>query len=123
MTLYKMIEIYLKYDNMHTFGVVNVFICINNHVNSCIISMLSKIKRTPESHTTMQVTPQPLQTSNSFDVLVGLKQTKISAPTTVMDSHPIDASPLHGPSQIPTCDQHPSRLPTAPSPITHPPLH
>ena len=41
MKLYKMIEIYLKYDNMHTFGVINAFICINKHVNSCIISMLS----------------------------------------------------------------------------------
>ena len=36
MKLYEMIEIYLKYDNMHTIGVINVFICINNHVNSCI---------------------------------------------------------------------------------------
>ena len=36
-----MIEIHLKYDNMHTFGIFNVFICINNHVNSCINSMLS----------------------------------------------------------------------------------
>ena len=41
MKLYKMIEIYLKYDNMHTFGIINAFICINNHVNSCINSMLS----------------------------------------------------------------------------------
>ena len=41
MKLYKMIEIYLKYDNMHTFGIINTFICINNHVNSCINSMLS----------------------------------------------------------------------------------
>ena len=40
MKLYKMIEIYLKYDNMHIFGVINAFICINNHVNSCINSML-----------------------------------------------------------------------------------
>ena len=37
----KMIEIYLKYDNMHTFRVINAFICINNHVNSFINSMLS----------------------------------------------------------------------------------
>ena len=82
-----------------------------------------KTKRTPESHTTTQVTPQPLQTSNSFDVLVGLTETEISAPTTGMDSHHIAASPLHGPSQTPTRDHHPSRLTTAPSPITHPPLH
>ena len=40
--LYKMIEIYLKYDNMHTFGIINAFICINNHVNSFINSMLSE---------------------------------------------------------------------------------
>ena len=31
-----MIEMYLKYDNMHTNGIINAFICINNHVNSCI---------------------------------------------------------------------------------------
>ena len=36
-----MIEIYLKYDNMHTFGIINALNCINNHVNSCINSMLS----------------------------------------------------------------------------------
>ena len=41
MKLYKMIEIYLKYDNMHTFEIYNAFICINNLVNSCINSMLS----------------------------------------------------------------------------------
>ena len=35
-----MIEIYLKYDNMHTIRTINAFICINNHVNSCINSML-----------------------------------------------------------------------------------
>ena len=40
MKLYKMIEIYLKYDNMHIFGMINAFICINNHVISCISSML-----------------------------------------------------------------------------------
>ena len=43
MKLYRMIEIYLKYDKMHTFGIINTFICINNHVNSCINSMLSHI--------------------------------------------------------------------------------
>ena len=36
-----MIEVYLKYDNMHTFKIINAFICINNHVNSCIKFMLS----------------------------------------------------------------------------------
>ena len=41
MKLCKMIEIYLKYDNMHTIGVINAFICINNYVNSCINCMLS----------------------------------------------------------------------------------
>ena len=34
-----MIEIYLKYDNMHTFGMINAFVCINNHVISCINNM------------------------------------------------------------------------------------
>ena len=28
---------------MHIFGMINAFICINNHVISCINSMLSKI--------------------------------------------------------------------------------
>ena len=37
-----MIEIYLKYDNMHTFGMINALNCINNHVNSSINSMLSR---------------------------------------------------------------------------------
>ena len=36
-----MIEIYLKYDNMHKFGMINALNCINNHVISCINSMLS----------------------------------------------------------------------------------
>ena len=43
MKLCKMIEIYLKYDNMHTIGIINAIICINNHVNSCIKCMLSDI--------------------------------------------------------------------------------
>ena len=42
MKLCKMIEMYLKYDNMHTNVIINAFICINNHVNSCIKCMLSK---------------------------------------------------------------------------------
>ena len=41
MKLCKMIEIDLKYDSMHTIRTINAFICINNHVNSCINSMLS----------------------------------------------------------------------------------
>ena len=41
MKLYKMIEIYLKYDNIHTIRTVNAFLYINNHVNSCINIMLS----------------------------------------------------------------------------------
>ena len=39
-----MIEIYIKYDNMHIFGMINAFNCINNHVISCINSMLSRRK-------------------------------------------------------------------------------
>ena len=38
-----MIEIYLKYDNMHTNRTFNAFNCINNHVNSCKNYMLSLI--------------------------------------------------------------------------------
>ena len=41
MKLYKMIEIYLKCDNINTIRIINASICINNHVNSCINSMLS----------------------------------------------------------------------------------
>ena len=41
MKLYKRIEIYLKYDNMHTIRTINACIYINNHVNSCINNMLS----------------------------------------------------------------------------------
>ena len=46
MKLYQMVEIYLKYDNMRTIKTINAFICTNNHVNSCINSMLSA----PHSH-------------------------------------------------------------------------
>ena len=38
-----MIEMYLKYDNIHTNVIINVFICINNHVNSSINYILSAI--------------------------------------------------------------------------------
>ena len=41
MKLHKIIEMYLKYDNMHTIGTINGLICINNYVNSCINCMLS----------------------------------------------------------------------------------
>ena len=34
MKLHKIIEMYLKYDNMHKIEIFNAFICINNHVNS-----------------------------------------------------------------------------------------
>ena len=44
MHLYKMIEILLKYDNMHIIGVINALNCINNHIITCINSMLSVIK-------------------------------------------------------------------------------
>ena len=44
MKLSQMIEIYLKYDNMHTIRTINAFTCINNHVNSCIKCMVSIIK-------------------------------------------------------------------------------
>ena len=41
MNLYKMIEILLKYDNMHIIGVINALNCINNHIITCINNMLS----------------------------------------------------------------------------------
>ena len=40
-----MIEIYLKYDNMHIIRTINAFVCINNHVNACINSMLSVVRK------------------------------------------------------------------------------
>ena len=40
-----MIEIYLKYDNMHIFGMINAFNYINNHLISCINSILSHFTR------------------------------------------------------------------------------
>ena len=39
--LHKMIEMYSKYDNMHTNRIFNALNCINNHVNLCINCMLS----------------------------------------------------------------------------------
>ena len=43
MNLHKMIEICLKDDNMHEFMMINALICINNHVITCINSMLSVV--------------------------------------------------------------------------------
>ena len=43
MIFHKMIEICLKDDNMHEFVMINALICINNHVITCINSMLSLI--------------------------------------------------------------------------------
>ena len=41
LTLYKMIQMHLKYHNMHTNEIFNALIFINNHVNLCINSMSS----------------------------------------------------------------------------------
>ena len=82
-----------------------------------------KTKRTSESLTTTQVTLHPLQTSNSFDVLVGLTGTEISAPPMGLDSQPIAASHLHCSPLLSAHDPQSSRLPTPHSPITHPPLY
>ena len=41
-----MIEILLKYDNMQIIGVINALNCINNHIITCINSMLSDIRYT-----------------------------------------------------------------------------
>ena len=38
--LLEMIDMNLKYDNMDTNGIFNIFICINKFVNSCINYML-----------------------------------------------------------------------------------
>ena len=54
MKLCKMIEIYLKYDNMHTNRIINAFICINNHVNSFIKCMLSGIRTDQSSELFLQ---------------------------------------------------------------------
>ena len=59
MKLYKMIEIYLKYDNIHTIGIINAFICFNNHINSCINGMLS-INKSSCQLLMCQATPRAL---------------------------------------------------------------
>ena len=41
MKLCRMIEIYLKYDNMHAIRTIDAFICMNSHINSYINNMLS----------------------------------------------------------------------------------
>ena len=57
MNLHKMIEIYLKYDNMHIFVVINALICINNYVITCINSMLSRATRGSATWPQCRVTP------------------------------------------------------------------
>ena len=42
--LHKMINMQLKYDNMHTNGIFNALILINNLVNLCMNCMLSTSK-------------------------------------------------------------------------------
>ena len=42
MKLHKMIEMYLKYDNMHANRIFNALNCINNNVNSCTNYMFSR---------------------------------------------------------------------------------
>ena len=44
MKLHEMIEMYLKYDNMHTNRIFNALNCINNHVNSYTNCMLSLVQ-------------------------------------------------------------------------------
>ena len=41
MKLNKMIEIHLKYDNIHTNIIINAFTCINDDINSSTNCMLS----------------------------------------------------------------------------------
>ena len=41
--LHEMIDMHSKYDKMHTNGIFNSLICINNHVNSYINYMLSQL--------------------------------------------------------------------------------
>ena len=92
----------------------------NTRVSSTVLKSSStshkgkkkKTKRTPESLTTTQVTLHPLQTSNSFDVLVGLTEIEISALTMGLDSHPIVASSVHCSPLLSAHDPHSSRLPT-----------
>ena len=43
-----MIEMYLKYDNVHTNRIFNALNCINNHENSftnCMLSLLSEMHK------------------------------------------------------------------------------
>ena len=50
MKLHTMIEMYLKYDNMHTHEIINAFIFINNYLNLCIKCMLSKGSNILKTH-------------------------------------------------------------------------
>ena len=44
--LHKMIDMHLKYDNVHKNKIFNVLICINHHVNSFTNCMLSDGEKT-----------------------------------------------------------------------------
>ena len=78
-----------------------------------------KTNCTSESLATLLVTLQPLQTLNSFDVLVRLRDTEVLAPTVWVDSHPIPAPTLitlhHYSLMIPTHLAYPILLPPSPS--------
>ena len=70
-----MIEIYLKYNNMHTFGMINSFICINNHVISCINSMLSiENERRCSRGEFSLIDRQNLTFNNSVDAKMSLEE-------------------------------------------------
>ena len=45
-----MIDIHSKYDNMHKNEMFYTLICINNHIISCIIHMLSKLNKNDISY-------------------------------------------------------------------------
>ena len=54
--LHKLIDMHLRYDNMHTYRTYNALICINDHVNLCINCMLSVTYITKEKDSpTLQI--------------------------------------------------------------------
>ena len=64
--LYKMIEMHSKYDNMHTNGMFNALICINNYVNLCVNCMLSNVMRSVRSRNSIAIVDRHLSESWQF---------------------------------------------------------
>ena len=64
-----------KYDNMHRNGIFYALICINNHVLSCLISMLSGSQSKQVKHQHSQVSPWQWSITKVLEDTVGWKHT------------------------------------------------